>query len=397
MMQTLKTDLLIIGGGVAGLWLLNRAIAEGYSALLIEKGDLGGGQSIKSQGIIHGGTKYALNGALSQASNAISEMPDRWRACLKGEGELDLSQTKVLSEAHYMWSKDTLGAKLTTFFASKAVRGRVDNLAVEDRPKVFRNKAFKGSIYKLNELVLDVPGLIKNLATPHQQNILKLNPADAEICLKEQQVESLCWAEQSVMIKPQRVILTAGEGNDQLRQLLKLEQPEMQRRPLQMVVVRHKTDLPVFAHCVGTGSKPVVTITTHPTSNGEFAWYLGGDLAETGVDLPADQQIERAKKLIAELMPWVTLEEDRWAAFHVNRAEPKQSNLTRPDSGFVQTVGNTLVCWPTKLALAPDLSQQVLAELSQQRVKPEYIPELAQVAIQQPATGLPVWETLFCN
>src|SRR5690606_11380471 len=37
-------DLVIFGGGVAGLWLLNRAREAGYSALLFEREALGAGQ-----------------------------------------------------------------------------------------------------------------------------------------------------------------------------------------------------------------------------------------------------------------------------------------------------------------------------------------------------------------
>jgi hypothetical protein len=49
----------------------------GFSTVLVESASLGGGQSMKSQGIIHGGTKYALHGALTGASEAIADMPRR--------------------------------------------------------------------------------------------------------------------------------------------------------------------------------------------------------------------------------------------------------------------------------------------------------------------------------
>src|SRR5690606_38800165 len=65
MSQALSTDVLIVGGGIAGLWLNARLRRAGFATLLVEKGSLGGGQSVKSQGIIHGGTKYALHGALT--------------------------------------------------------------------------------------------------------------------------------------------------------------------------------------------------------------------------------------------------------------------------------------------------------------------------------------------
>ena len=58
----LPLDVLIFGGGGAGLWLLDDLAARGYRVLLAEAGDLGAGQTIASQGIIHGGLKYALRG-----------------------------------------------------------------------------------------------------------------------------------------------------------------------------------------------------------------------------------------------------------------------------------------------------------------------------------------------
>jgi glycerol-3-phosphate dehydrogenase len=80
MTNNVKVDIAIIGGGIAGLWLLNSLQAKGYSAVLFEKNALGSDQTIASQGMIHGGVKYALSGALSGESEAIVNMPDHWKA-----------------------------------------------------------------------------------------------------------------------------------------------------------------------------------------------------------------------------------------------------------------------------------------------------------------------------
>ncbi|HCC44093.1 MAG TPA: FAD-binding oxidoreductase, partial [Gammaproteobacteria bacterium] len=53
-----KIDIAILGGGIAGLWLLNLLVSRGYSVVLLEKEALGAGQTIASQGMIHGGVKY---------------------------------------------------------------------------------------------------------------------------------------------------------------------------------------------------------------------------------------------------------------------------------------------------------------------------------------------------
>ena len=144
MSQALSTDVLIIGGGVAGLWLNARLRRQGFATVLVENARLGGGQSVKSQGIIHGGAKYALHGALTGASEAIADMPRRWREALAGSGELDLTGVRLLSDAHYLWSPGSLAGNITSFFASKAVRGRVDQVKGEQLPPALQHPKFKG-------------------------------------------------------------------------------------------------------------------------------------------------------------------------------------------------------------------------------------------------------------
>ncbi|BBB24813.1 FAD-dependent oxidoreductase [Amphritea japonica] len=394
-MQTVTTDLIILGGGIAGLWLLNRARQQGFDAILLESHSLGGGQSVRSQGIIHGGTKYALNGVLSQASNSIANMPSRWRDCLEGHGELDLSQAQVLSDAHYMWSMASLGSKMTTFLASKALKGRVGQVPAEQRPPAFQHPDFRGSLYKLNEIVLDVPSVIEALARPNIHSIYKVAPSEIQLDMQHGEIQAVQL--KSMRIEAQRYITTAGEGSEELLQQLEVQQPQMQRRPLHMVMVRHRSDLPTFAHCISSGSKPVVTITTHPTLNGDQVWYLGGDLAETGVERSAEEQIQAAQQLLTKLLPWVILKDACWGSFHINRAEPKQSSLTRPDSAFAQSVGNCIISWPTKLALAPDLADQVLDMLKAQRITPRFTADTTVLgALPKPGVAEPVWESLLC-
>ena len=64
----MHADVVIVGGGIAGLWILSALRAEGYQTILLEKDALGAGQTLASQGIIHGGTKYALTGKLTGRS-----------------------------------------------------------------------------------------------------------------------------------------------------------------------------------------------------------------------------------------------------------------------------------------------------------------------------------------
>ena len=68
----IRVDVAIVGGGIAGLWLVTLSRAHGYSALLIERSALADGQTTCSQGMIHCGAKYALSRVLDSASQAIA-------------------------------------------------------------------------------------------------------------------------------------------------------------------------------------------------------------------------------------------------------------------------------------------------------------------------------------
>ncbi|MDR0211823.1 MAG: FAD-dependent oxidoreductase [Pseudomonas putida] len=390
MPSAISTDVLIVGAGVAGLWLNARLRRLGYSTVLVERASLGGEQTIKSQGIIHGGTKYALHGALTGASEAIADMPRRWREALAGNGELDLGHTRILSEAHYLWSPGTLAGNLTSFFASKAVRGRVDQVKGDQLPPALQDRAFKGKVYRLAELVIDVPSLLANLAELAGDSLLAgeriepLKEGDDLIGLRVDDRE----------IRAQRIVLSAGAGTEALLQALGLSQPAMQRRPLHMVMAKGPNLKPLYAHCLGGGPKPRVTVTTHPAANGQWVWYLGGDLAEAeGVARDPAAQIAAAQKEIASLLPWVDQAQVHWATLRVDRAEPAQSGLVRPDNAFLADQQRLLVGWPTKLALAPDFADRVLASLDRDGIRPSAQPNLAD--LPRPALGVPAWEQLL--
>ena len=377
MTQTVEADVAIIGGGIAGLWLFRTLNTLGYRAVLLEQDALGGGQTIKSQGIVHGGTKYTLSGQLTSASQAIAGMPERWRNALAGKGnhaEPDLRSARILSNYHYLWSPGDIGSRLTSFFASKAVRGRVEALKKEQFPAIFKHDGFRGKIYQLNEIVLDIATVTKALVTGLEDKTIKVQwgtnahlktDASGDIAAVE-----LTGAE-SLLLKAKRFVFTAGEGTQELLNTLGVSKPKMQVRPLHMVLVRHQYPEPIYAHCLGTTPLPRMTITSHPDADGHWVWYLGGGIAEDGVKETPEALIATAKKELQALLPWVNLKNAQWDTLRVNRAEPKQSRLLRPDAAFCEPIANGIVTWPTKLALAPNLSDEVIAMLKASNIRPE--------------------------
>ncbi|MBT3870957.1 MAG: FAD-dependent oxidoreductase, partial [Gammaproteobacteria bacterium] len=92
---THQFDTVILGGGIAGLWLLSLLRKQGFEAILLEKKGLGSEQTLASQGMIHGGIKYSLAGAMTGASESIADMPLRWRSCLEGTDSVNLEGVSV--------------------------------------------------------------------------------------------------------------------------------------------------------------------------------------------------------------------------------------------------------------------------------------------------------------
>lgn len=350
----LTCDIIIIGGGIAGLWTLNCLRKQNYHAILLEKNALGAGQTIASQGIIHGGIKYSLQGALSRSSQEISDMPAIWYECLQGKGIIDLSATKVLSEHYYLCSQQKITQSITQFFAQKALRSQSHTVAKNTLPEFFDHPDFKGLLTQVDECVLDVPTLIKTLAEPVWPYIFKVD----EINLSAPNTVHISEKTQTPMtLNAQKIILTAGAGNAGL-----LPQAKMQTRPLNMVMLMADNLPKVFLHCVHLNTNPVLTITSHTADNGQCVWYLGGQLAEDGVMRDDANQINIASNLIAQQFPWLNLKNPKWRLLRIDRAEGFNHGK-RPESVMITEQDNIITAWPTKLTFAPLLADKILSLL----------------------------------
>ena len=380
---THQFDTIILGGGIAGLWLLSLLRKNGFEAILLEKKGLGSGQTFASQGMIHGGIKYSLAGATTGASESIADMPLRWRSCLAGTDNVDLKGVNVLSDAYYMFSDARLSSKLTAFFGSKTLEGRVASVPTANYPEIFQSPSFGGLLYKLNDLVLDTRSLITHL---HRQLNDYIFEGDVSFEHTNGRVTRL-QLDDGLTVSASTYVLAAGKGNGELIKDLGLEVP-MQLRPLHQVVVKGKTLPDLFAHAVALKSadKPRITFTTHTTADTK-AWYLGGQLAESGVVRNEAEQIEFAKTELAAVIPWMSYSDCEFSTFRIDRAEAGDETLLRPDTPYVRRHGNVVVCWPTKLTLAPMMGDMFMELMAEPKASLATIPNLPRASV-----GSSSWE-----
>lgn len=345
-----SVDVLIIGAGIAGLWSANVLSHAGYSVAVVDANGIGGEQTLASQGLIHGGIKYALGGFLTGASNAIAGMPQRWRDSLSGaDVSVKLSGMEPVAEHYVMFSADSVRSRLSTFLAGQALRGDVRKLAEENRPAAL--EAFSGMVYELPDLVLDAVDAASALSNHNRFSIYKAAATLSPNSIVLDGVATTATA----------ILCCAGSGNESLLQQSGVVDLPCQRRPLQQVIVRGENLPELFGHCI-TGIRrpePRLTITSHTDDAGRN-WYIGGQLATDGASLPADELIARATSELNECLPWIDLSAVRFETLAIDRAEPASDGL-RPDQAAVEVRGNRIFAWPTKLSLAPDLGDRVLA------------------------------------
>lgn len=346
-------DIVIFGAGIAGLWAFHRFKAMGYDALLIEREAIGGGQTIASQGIIHSGLKYAFAGKINTLAQSISAMPDLWRTALNGEGDVDLSTARYNAQSQYLLIPKGFMGGLIKLVTKQALGNNVHEVSKAEWPEEIRDSGFKGTVVFMDEPVLDIPSVLRSLADPYKGSIRAIDSdRDPFEFLAEHNIE------------PGHIIFTGAASNAQIASKAQHDKGlQTQARPLLMGFLK-PAPYALYAHLVGSSDKPVATITTHKTLDGELVWYLGGGVAERGKDSDPKEVYEATIKGFKKYLPNVDLSAVKWAVLPIDRIEGKSDiDGWMPDTPTIHSHGNVHYCWPTKLTFAPLLSDRLLEKV----------------------------------
>ncbi len=376
-----QLDALVVGGGIAGLLALDALHAKGCRAWLVEHQALGCGQTIWSQGIIHGGLKYALGGVAGSAARSVSEMPQRWRRMLDGDGSPNLSAVAMRADACAIWTHRSASSLAGLLGAKLTLQTRPTKWSAADRPEAL--KGITGQVLRVAEPVLEPESLLAVLGTRHAPRLVQGSVSRIETRANHVDVQ-VSVAGEHVDVEARRLILLAGGGNANLRTLAGASGKSTQIRPLRMVLVRGP--LPVLnGHCI-RGAKPWLTITTVASDDSQRVWQVGGEVAERGATASEADTISLAAAQLSEALPEISFESTEWATYDAPRFEHATASGGRPDLPTVLDEGNLLTGWPTKLALAPLLSDDIAA-----RISPTFTPLPAPAHWPRPTIATPPW------
>ena len=383
-------DCLVFGGGVAGLFILDRCLSNGLRCVLLESNSLGTGQTIDSQGILHGGLKYAITSSGSNSAKAIREMPLVWRRLLAGESTPDLTNVVMRAEYCHVWRTDTIRSKLGWLAAKFALQTKPQPIDPNDLPNCFQG--MDGPIARLDEQVIEPRSLLEVLSHKLDRHLLQTVEGGVEVSRLDdgwlvQLLNPESGEPQDLFAK--KIILAAGKGNRQLRESFGLKTGQTQERPLHMLMARG--DLPVInGHCID-GAKTRVTITTTQDYAGRAVWQIGGQLSEDGVKLSPEDLISHGVNELRAVLPQVNFDLAEFRTYKSTRAESNAKG-NRPAEITILEEKDVFTCWPTKLVFAPRLADEVTSRIGQSIYE-----ESNEMTIfsswPSPTVALPPWET----
>ncbi len=355
----MRCGVLIVGGGVCGLWTLFELLGRGHDAWLVEGSGLGSGQTLASQGILHAGVKYRLPGNTADSSQAVARVQPVWERSLSGEAGPDLRGARTLSPVTHLWSLPSMGARLAAEVASRVMRSGTTKVVPADRAGVLAGAPAGVSVFESPERVVDPAGIVDGLRVACRGRAR----VGRVVGVRRTADGFAASLESGGEISAERVVLAAGEGNEALIASIGEDPGRFaQRRPLHQVVV-HDAPGVLFGHCLQASDKPVLTVTTGELG-GRRTWYLGGDLAETGPGRSAAEQVEAGKAAVGRALAWVDVSGCGWSTFVINRAEGRTPEGKRPDGPVVtEIVPGVVGVWPTKLVLAPAAADRVAVAL----------------------------------
>lgn len=361
---------MIVGGGVAGLWILHRLLGRGVDALLIDRhgGRDPRAQTRSSQGILHRGTKYLLRGDSnsSMLDDGFPDLLERWRVCLEAAevgrrrpGDPDLTSVRPLADGVDLVQVSSGDPSLRSRLRDAAARGLVHETSA-------------GS-FRLLEPVLDPASLLDALWRQVEARCLVGTP---RIGIQASSVRVRVGRHR---VAARRLVLAAGAGNAPLLSGLGRRQPTMVRRLVHLVWVddppgRHVLP-PVQAHVLDDAAAPGSrgahwTVTSTGSDARGWRWTVGGDPSERGVGRSDRRQHAEIRRLIARAFPALDVASLRLTSHRVDKAEPVLPGGGRRLEPFVHDDGTVLTAWPLKLVLAPLLADRVVERLTTSSSRP---------------------------
>jgi len=375
--EVIRVDVLIMGGGIQGLWLLRDLVGAGYSAVLLEIRALGGEQTCHSHVYLHRGYNYQR----IELIKALGKAHQRWEHCLKTDPlpgpkpVLGFTNPADCEKKKKAWEHAGLKAP--------------EPLSEAEWSVPLRGGSIK-SCWSTDEEYADATVLVSALMqgleehTSRIERVLDMTLSMVELDrytrFEVTEVKIRLPSGKVVAVQPSAVVFAAGYGNQQLLNFLARYEElkpafanQQQVRKGHMLVVEGSIEPLCGIFSFGEEHELFIVPRTHK----ERTIWLISDNRSPALSSVEDyfgrchvrQWLPRVLAGLDNLAPDYFKDDKkaqlRWGVYEAPKAEGRQAGNLPPEHVVLhhRSVPNVWAVWPTKLTLAPLASQEVVAEI----------------------------------
>lgn len=397
----IETDVVVIGGGIQGLWLLADLIERGYQALALERLQPGGGQTGHSHLFLHRGHMHGL----PRTGEGIDEAPNRMRVFRDAHerwihelsaGRLQEARPTPLQGPFYVGWK--LEDQRTESFSIACQDAEIDCTPMESLPPWFPNCS---SLFEAEGVCLESNKVLKSLLNyrdlrdriSHCESIGLVsdtkNPLRLVVQMRPKPGRGKMPAasrREEIELRCRGLVLAAGTGNDQwLSKTLpdsgiRFSQARQQTVKTFMLVVKDPAgQLPrLCGFFPGHGG---IFIAHRQAADGGMIWLVA-DKQRNHVRVPgqwteldARGWFRNIQQELKQLLPW--LFEDpkqyRWGIYEAAKAECWTASNRQREGGvlpdkhgvFKHPECNVWVTWPSFFTLAPTAADEIARQIAE--------------------------------
>ncbi len=369
-MSSIETDVLILGGGITGLWLLNDVVNRGLGAILLEKNELGGAQTCHSHVYVHQGHLYHE----ASLATVVKKVAEQW-ATMVCRNNLQPIETA----SHFGFTSPADAQQRADLWGRDDLQLPSQQLPRKAFPKALAGGAVR-IVYESPEFCLDGEVLMRHLGSRVEQHI----GAIADVTgfeSRSKRIEAVRVALRSgasARIVPKVVVLCAGAENQVLLLLasggsrghLTSVQDQQQIRKAHMLVVRGaEKDLPPL-----TGVFPNIggLFLVSRRLDGETVWLVSDDrsptlgFVEDWMRFDTRWWFPRIWSSLGRLAPRFFGHPEclQWGIYDAPKAEGRATGSIPHEEKILKFAWDNLwAVWPTKLTLAPQVSSKLVDEM----------------------------------
>jgi hypothetical protein len=188
-------------------------------------------------------------------------------------------------------------------------------------------------------------------------------------------------------------VFLAGAGNATVvTSLAKDESPRLQCRALHMLLA-FNVPVALFAHYLVGAGRPRFTVTSCTCARGGYVWYIGGELAANGIDLPRNHLVALAQRELAAHLPWVPHTSFHWRTLRASRHELGCVAGELAEEPVTLHGSNWCMGWPSKLVVASQLADAIVYRIAGRSKRQDFNPR----QFSRPPIAAPVWRSRAKN